>query len=163
VASRLTLDGELMFPNDYLAAVEFKGRDVTLTIDTVSKSELRLRNGGSKVKPVLTFKETKKKFVCNVTNGESIAVMYGDKGELWVGKRITLFPTKVPCGRSMVDAIRIREKVPAARPNGQAQHQDEPPMDPDIPDNSPEYDPAEIEAQMGGNGQVAQLRDALRD
>ena len=29
---KCTLDGELMFPSDYLASVEFKGRDVTLTI-----------------------------------------------------------------------------------------------------------------------------------
>lgn len=115
MASKVTLGGELLFPNDYVAAVEFKGKDVTLTIVDVKREELRIRGGKSEVKPIIYFRETKKKLVCNKTNADSIATMYGDKADDWIGKRVTLYPTKTPCGRDMVDCIRVREKIPGGK------------------------------------------------
>lgn len=112
MASKVLLAGELMFPSDYLSAVEFKGRDVTLTVTGVKMEELKMKGGKAESKPVLTFKETKKKLVCNKTNADSIAQMYGTEATAWVGKRVTLFPTKTQCGRDTVDCIRVREKVP---------------------------------------------------
>ena len=118
------LDDELMHPSDYLSAPEFKGRDVTLTIESVGKSDLFLKGGKKKKKPVFTFKETPKKFVCNATCADSIAQMYGTQAREWIGKRITLYPTKTTFGKDTVDCVRVREKVPgeAAKPK-----QDEPP------------------------------------
>lgn len=112
--SKVTLSGELMFPNDYLAAVECKGRDVTLTIEAVSKESLQMSDGGKKPKMVMRFNGTTKKLVCNKTNADSIAQLYGTKAEEWVGKRITLYPTKCLAFGDMVECIRIREKVPPA-------------------------------------------------
>lgn len=114
MASKVTLGGTLMFPNDFLAAVEFKGKDVTLTIASVEIESLRTKGGGNESKPVLKFSETKKKLVCNKTNADSIAQMYGSEAKEWVGKRVTLYPTKAKFGRETVDAIRVREKVPPA-------------------------------------------------
>lgn len=112
MASKVTLGGELLFPSEYLAAVEFKGRDVTLTITRVEIAELQLARGGKEAKPVLHFGETRKKVVLNKTNAGSIAVMYGAEAQDWVGKRVTFFPTKTQCGRETVDCIRVRERVP---------------------------------------------------
>jgi hypothetical protein len=112
MASKVTFKDELLYPSDYLAAFDLAGKDMTLTILTISKQELQLRNGGKKVKPVLTFKETPKKVVLNVTNAESIAIMHGNKAEAWVGRQVTFFPTQVPVGRTMADAIRVRETAP---------------------------------------------------
>lgn len=112
MAGKIKLDEELMFPSDYVSAPEFKGKDVTLTIAGVSKNELQMKGGGKKVKPVLTFKETPKKFVCNVTNADSIAQMYGTQAREWVGKRVTFFPTMTTFGKQKVECIRVREKVP---------------------------------------------------
>ena len=114
MASKVTLDGKLMFPSDYLAAVEFGGKDVTLTINGVTVEELKMRGGASDRKPVISFAETKKKLVCNKTNADSIAQLYGTEAKGWAGKRITLYPTKTQCGRDTVDCIRIRETVPAS-------------------------------------------------
>lgn len=136
MASKTTLDGELMFPSEYVAAVELKGRDVTLTIAHIEKAELQLRNGGKKVKPVLHFKETKKKLVCNVTNADSIAHLYGTEAKNWLGKRITLYPTRVPCGREQVDAIRIRETVPQPKQQ-QAALPPPPPVEETVPAGDP--------------------------
>lgn len=117
MAKKLTkcvLGEKLMHPNDFLAAIEFKGKDVTLTIATVTMETLTLQSGVKEIKPVFTFKETKKKFVCNKTNASSIASMYGNQALEWAGKRITLYPTKTPVGKTMEDCIRIRERVPGA-------------------------------------------------
>ena len=117
MGSKVTLGGKLMFPSDYLAAVEFVGRDVTLTVASVKREELQIRGGKKEPKPVLSFSETKKKLVCNKTNADSIASMYGTKAEEWVGKRVTFYPTKTQCGRETVDCIRVRETVPGAKKN----------------------------------------------
>lgn len=109
MAGKVTLRDQLMFPSDYVSAVELKGRDVVVTIATVSMENMKLRGGVAKRKPVLTFNGTKKKFCLNVTNADSIASMYGTKAENWIGKRITLYPTTTKMGRDTVDCIRIRE------------------------------------------------------
>lgn len=112
--SKVTLDGKLMFPKDYLAAVEFQDRDVTLTIASVGREDLIKIEKKKKVtesKPVLTFKETKKKLVLNVTNATTIAELYGYVAEEWLDKRITLYPTRGMAFGQIQDMIRVREKV----------------------------------------------------
>lgn len=116
MASKVTFREELLYPSAYLAAFDLAGKDVTFTIIKIEKQELQLRNGGKKVKPVLTFKETEKLVVLNVTNAESIASMYGNKADAWLGRQVTFFPTQVPVGRKMEDCIRVREKIPGGAP-----------------------------------------------
>lgn len=106
-----TLGGDLLHPSEYLAAVEFKGRDVSLTIADVKRDELQMKGGKKQIKPVLYFEETGKKLVVNATNAETIAALHGREAEGWIGKRITLFPTRAKFGRETVDAIRVRERV----------------------------------------------------
>ena len=67
------LGGKLLFPTDYLSAVEFQGKDVTLEIAGVKREELKTQDGGSETKPILTFTSTKQKLVLNVTNASTIA------------------------------------------------------------------------------------------
>lgn len=110
--SKVTLNGELMFPNDYVSAPELQGKDVTLTISAVSKEQLQKRDGKTKGEMVIRFNGTPKKFVCNKTNASTIAELYGSEASEWVGKRVTLYPTKCLAFGEMVAAIRIREKVP---------------------------------------------------
>lgn len=117
---KVQLGSELLHPNDYVCALELKGRDVTVTISKVMFEELRKigQRGVEDEKervPVLVFAETPKKLILNKTNASSIAVMYGTQASEWVGKRVTLYPTRVKCGRDTVDAIRVREQVPPAK------------------------------------------------
>lgn len=116
MATKCTMGGKLMFPGDYLAAEEFGGKDVTLTIKSVVKEELREKDGGSESKWVLTFEETQKKLVLNrKSQPDAIANLYGMIAEEWVGKRLTLYPTTVPSFGQMVLAIRVRDKVAPPR------------------------------------------------
>lgn len=114
VLAKCILHDELMHPSDYLAAVELKGRDVTVTVAKVEFEDLQLAGGKKERKPVISFVGKKKKFVCNKTNADSIAQMYGTKADEWVGKRITLYPTKTTVGKKMEPCIRVRESVPSA-------------------------------------------------
>lgn len=114
MAQKVLLEGKLLHPSNYLAAVEFQGRDVTLTIQSVQREELALAKGGKEMKPTITFRETPKKLVVNKTNADSIAQLYGHVADEWAGKRVTLYPARTLVGRDEVDCIRVRETVPPA-------------------------------------------------
>lgn len=106
-------DWRKFFDKEFLYAYDFDGgRDVTLTIDKVAGGELKGENGKTDKKPIVTFRETKKKLALNKTNGSTIASLYGNDVEKWVGKRITLYPTTTTFGRQTVECIRVRPKVP---------------------------------------------------
>lgn len=116
VGGRPLLGGDLMFPSEYVAAEEFKGKDVTLTISKVERSEIQRTDGTKELKPVLHFRETKKKLVLNRTNGRSIAKLHGLTAEKWVGKRVTLYPTECQAFGETVPCIRVRPRHPASQP-----------------------------------------------
>ncbi len=115
---KVTLRGELLHPSRFVAAADLKGRDTTVTIKEVKTEKVQMKTGGKFVeetKPIIYFTDAKKPFICNKTNADSIAHIYGKEAEAWTGKRITLYPTRVQCGRETVDAIRVREKVPGGK------------------------------------------------
>lgn len=105
---------ELLYPSEYIKAAELRGRDVSLTIKSVSVEELQLRGQNkTKSKPVVTFEERPKRFVMNRTNAEIIATAIGSKyTKDWVGRRITLYPTTTLFGKKTVECIRVRERLP---------------------------------------------------
>lgn len=112
MAESITMEGKLLFPSEYIAAADLKGKDVTLTVSRVELSELRMEGGGKKVKPLIFFQGANKKLVLNKTNAKTIAALHGGAVEGWVGKRITLYPTKARFGSSTVDAVRVRDQAP---------------------------------------------------
>lgn len=120
------LDGEVLFPSMFIQADDLKGKDWTLTIESVRKEELHMRGQAKKLpKVVLTFQRARKKMVCNVTNAETIVDLYGKEARAWIGKAITIYPTKVKFGRAMVDAIRVRGKKPTGAAASDASQLDE--------------------------------------
>lgn len=111
------MDYRLLFPNDYIAAHDLRGKDVTKTIKGVAVEELRLTGGGKEKKPVISFSDTKKRLVLNKTNAKSIASLHGNDTAGWIGKKIALFPTTTLFGRNTVECVRVRER---AAPNERA-------------------------------------------
>lgn len=108
------MDYRLLFPNDYIAAHDLRGKDVTKTIKGVTVEELRLTGGGKEKKPVISFSDTKKRLVLNKTNAKSIASLHGNDTAGWIGKKIALFPTTTLFGRNTVECVRVRERVAAS-------------------------------------------------
>jgi hypothetical protein len=101
-----------VFPSKYLKADEWNG-DLVVTIKRVTVEELG--SGAKKdTKPVLYFQEADKGLACNKTNSSTIAKLYGDDTDDWIGKRIILFSTDVEFGGEMTRAIRVRAKSPLA-------------------------------------------------
>ena len=106
----------LMFPTDYVAAPELQGRDVTVTIKSVSIDAMPLAGSTKKEKrPIIQFEETPKKLVLNKTNAKVIAKLLGVITNDWIGHRVTLYPTTTKFGPDTVDCIRVRDRLPAAK------------------------------------------------
>jgi len=96
-----------LYPNRFLHADQLKGRKVTLTIKGVDVEELTGENNKKSAKVILSFTERPLELVTPKTNGECLRRMFGNKPHEWIGKKVTLFPSKTSFGRETVDCIRI--------------------------------------------------------
>lgn len=107
-------DYRSMFDANYLYSFDLKGRDVTATIKEVKVGKLKNAQQKEERKPVIFFAESKDKrgLVANKTNCRTIAAMYGNDVDAWIGKRITLFPTQCDAFGKPADCIRIRPIIP---------------------------------------------------
>jgi hypothetical protein len=129
-----------MYPSKWLKSSDCEDGDLVLTIAEIREERI---GQGSQAddKWVVYFKEEDKGLVLNKTNTNTIAKLYGDETESWIGKQIVLFATEVQFQGDMVEAIRIRSKPPkrpGAKPRGLAERRpaDEPAAeegDEDIP------------------------------
>ena len=97
-----------MFPGRFVKAALLKGKDATVTISKVEPEKLLTESGGVEEKWVLGFSETDRPLILNRTNAECIGAMFGRRSAGWIGKRITIYPTRVRKGPETVDAIRVR-------------------------------------------------------
>jgi hypothetical protein len=114
---------ELLYPGRFVKAADLMGKDVTKTIKAVRIEELE-GEGGAKIKALVRFEGAKKEWVMPRTCGEALKLMFGTETDKWVGKRVTLFPTRVESFGEEVDAIRVRgspdikERMTAVIPRG---------------------------------------------
>lgn len=93
-----------MFPGRFLAAGEFDGKSVTLTIEETFMEKLEGEKGDAE--PIVRFTRTRKgtdkqlEWVLNRTNARCLMAMFGEESQMWDGKRVTLFPEKDTSGLS---------------------------------------------------------------
>lgn len=100
------LDFDQLFPNRFLKAGMFAGRDVTLTIKEIAVEEL-VGDKGSEMKGIIKFAEKPQQLVLNKTNGLCLRAMFGRDTGAWVGKRVTFYPAPIDFGDAEI-AIRVR-------------------------------------------------------
>jgi hypothetical protein len=112
------------FASKYLKATELDG-DTVYTISRVDEETLG-QGDDADVKPVVHFEETDKGLALNKTNANTIAGLYGDESDNWIGKPITLFATEVDFQGKQTLAIRVRMKKPAAPSKTSTAKQPEP-------------------------------------
>src|SRR4029077_6678042 len=117
VTERHGTDFRTLFDRDYIGAFDVQGRDVTVKITKVIGGELTAVGGRKSKKPILYFEGKERGMICNKTNAKTVAAMFGNFTESWVGKRITLFVTQTrdPSTGGDIDCIRIRPTAPAAK------------------------------------------------
>lgn len=115
-----------MMERDYMYAFDLQGRDVTVTIQKVAAGELVGQGGKKTKKPLVWFAESKsgKPLGMNTTNCKTVAAMYGNDCDRWVGKRITLYPTTCSSPEGTVECIRVRPTVPPEKAAAQQQAAD---------------------------------------
>lgn len=85
------VDWDELYPGRFLKAGELRGRQFTLTIESVDLDELE-GDKGKKIKGVISFRETPKQLALNKTNGICLREMFGRSLSMWEGKRVTIFP-----------------------------------------------------------------------
>lgn len=98
------------FPDKYLFAEDLGNKKVTLTIGAMNADSL-VTPKGKKRAVIVTFVGKKKLLVLNKTNACLINAIFplapGASLKSWIGKRITLYPTKCSLGGETVDCIRV--------------------------------------------------------
>lgn len=103
---------------DWIKAEMLGDEDVHVTISEAWIDEPRDdAPEGTRKQVILRTKEYgDKKFGLNVTNRKTLVKLLGDDTDKWVGKRITLYTTEVEYQGDTMLGIRIRLKLPAAKP-----------------------------------------------
>ena len=99
---------------DYLGAYSFNtGEEKVLTISRVKQETVIGTDGKKEECTVARFKENEKPMILNATNCKTIAKLYNTPFiEEWVGKRIKIYVTQVKAFGDVVEALRIRDKIP---------------------------------------------------
>jgi hypothetical protein len=100
------------FPSKFVQAADLNGREVRLTIANLTYEKMQDQTD----KLCLHFRGTDKGLILNKTNASTIADMHGDETDLWIGKQITIFPTKTDFQGKRVDAIRVKFIQPPLKP-----------------------------------------------
>ena len=96
------------FPSKYLRAADLQGKDVVVTMRTVTMEQMPEGEN----KPVLYFAGKNKGLVMNVTNARRVEDMYGVETDTWAGKAITIYPTETEFRSEMRQCIRVRTERP---------------------------------------------------
>ncbi len=97
-----------IFPSKYLSAADLQNKEVIVTIERVEFDQFD-NDGGKATKPVAYFHGSQKAMVLNKTNAATIGDIAGqDDTDNWPGARICLYPTMVPFGNKMTEAIRVK-------------------------------------------------------
>ncbi len=109
-----------MFDKSFIGAWSLDGEDVVVTIESVKAGNAPKKPGEKKAarKAIVKLREFEELWLLNVTNGATIAAMYGAHVEKWVGKRVTLFPTTTSSFGDTVECIRVKPTVPRDEPKG---------------------------------------------
>jgi hypothetical protein len=131
--------------DDYVTADDLGGNELTVTIERVEGTKVKLRpfSLDGKERPakekqvdriLVYFRGGQKPLMLNSTNAESIINMFGKKAASWIGKQVVLYPDTCKVARVVVDCIRIR---PASGRDGPPSP---PPAPPVVPDVQPQDD-----------------------
>lgn len=98
-----------MFPSNLLKSQDLldAGGEMSLTIAKVEMKTFDRDEGSKDTKPIIYFAE-EKQMVCNKTNANIIAEMYGNDTDDWIGKAIILTVKDVDFQGKTVLGIRVK-------------------------------------------------------
>ncbi len=91
------------FPSKYIKSSDLKGTVWRLKISAIDHANFEK---GSK--PLLMFEGAKKGLVLNKTNAMTIAEVFGDEMDDWIGGEVELYVTKTTYEGRLQDGLRVR-------------------------------------------------------
>lgn len=102
---------------DYIGAYSLEpGKDMILTIREVKNEIVTGPDGKKEECMVMTFVENVKPMIVNSTNAKTIQKLYKTPYiEEWQGRKIQIFVDKVKAFGEVVEALRIRPKIPVTQ------------------------------------------------
>lgn len=105
-----------LFPNKKLLLGSHnlnEGEELIATIDSVSVEKITNQHGQDEQVPVVKFSNKIPPMVLNITNSRTIASLYGELYEGWIGRQIQVYATKVNAFGQVTNALRVREAIPS--------------------------------------------------
>jgi len=96
-----------IFPSKYIKSSELKGRSIPVVIE-----RWEIETVGDQRKMVLYFQGMKKGMICNRTNADRIAHLYGPDNDDWIGREIILYSELTNYQGRAMDGLRVRAPEP---------------------------------------------------
>ena len=94
--------------------------------DSCAMRELRQHDSTMKAKPLMAMEGKKKYLVINATNFDKLMELTGEEDSVnWIGKRVTLYRTKVKAFGKLEDGIRIEREGGKKEPPAEVEHGDD--------------------------------------
>ena len=100
---------------DYLGECDFlPGQEITVTIASITTSDVIGDGGKKSTKPIMKFVEPVKPLIANTVNFKRITKLLGSKYiEDWIGKQIILYgDPSVKFGSETVGGVRVKDQLP---------------------------------------------------
>ncbi len=91
------------------------GEELVAHIQKVGSSKIRNQNGKEEEVPVMTF-DNAPPMVLNVTNSKTLAALYGEDYNSWIGKDIQIYAANIRVKGEQITALRIRSIKPPPNP-----------------------------------------------
>jgi hypothetical protein len=89
-----------------------EGEELVAKIQKVEVQKIKSSTGNEDQVPVIQF-ENAPPMVLNITNSRTIASLYGERYDEWIGKSIQIYATMVKgFGGGQVMGLRVREAIP---------------------------------------------------
>lgn len=103
-----------LYNPEFLGAYSLEpGKDLILTIKSVTSEKVTGADGKKEECMVMRFVEPQKPMILNATNAKAIQKIYKTPLiEEWASKKIQLFVDKVKAFGEVVEALRIRNYIP---------------------------------------------------
>lgn len=105
---------------DYLGECDFlPGEEKTVTIDSITTSEVMGDGGKTAEKPIMKFKEEIKPLIVNTTNFKMLQKLFESRYiEDWLGKKVILYgDPNVKFGKELVGGVRVKKELPLTTKN----------------------------------------------
>ena len=89
-----------------------EGEELVCEITNTGIQTIKNKSGKDENVPVILFNNAPP-MVLNITNTKTIASLYGDLYDQWIGKSIQVYATKVKAFGAVTMALRVRPVIPA--------------------------------------------------